>query len=88
MAKKKESAEVTYDEARNRQKVPVGLRLNAETHERIRNAVFWLGQGLTIAGIVEEATEKAIAELERQHNGGKPFKERTGEIAKSKNKGK
>lgn len=82
MAKKK--GEKTYDEARNRQKEPVGLRLEHDVIERLRNAVFWVGKGLTVNGVIEEATVKALEALESKHNGGRPFGQREGVIPKGR----
>lgn len=73
----------TYDERANRQKVPVGLRLDADTLERLRNAVWHLGQGLTVNGVVEAAALQAIEELEKR-NGGKPFPPRAGPVSKGR----
>jgi hypothetical protein len=82
MAKKKGAK--TYDEARNRQKEPVGLRLEHDVIERLRNAVYWIGKGLTVNGVIEEATAKALEELEARHNGGRPFAQRVGVIPKGR----
>jgi len=64
----------------NRTKVPVGMRLDPEVLERLRNAVFWIGQGKTVNGVIEEAAVAALEQLEKEHNGGKPFRERTGSV--------
>lgn len=79
----KKVAKDTYDARMNRQKVPVGLRLDAETLERLRNAVWHLGQGLTVNGVVEAAAVQALTELEKK-NGGKPFPAREGPVARGK----
>jgi len=53
-------------------KVPLSLRLDQDTIERLRNAVWHLGRGMTVTSVIEEAMEQAARELEKQ-NGGKPF---------------
>ena len=50
-------------------KIPVGIRLEEEVIERLKNAIWHLGQGLTITGVVEESLQQAIRQLEK-HNGG------------------
>jgi hypothetical protein len=72
----------TYDEKANRQKVPVGLRLDADVLERLRNAVWHLGQGLTVNGIIESAAGDALDGLEKKHNHGRPFPARKGPIGR------
>lgn len=63
-------------------KIPVGIRLDEELMERLHNAIWHLGQGLSITSVATQALERAVAELE-SHNGGKPFPRRRGELAKS-----
>lgn len=63
-------------------KIPVGIRMEEELIERLKNAIWHLGRGLTITSVVEEALRKALKELEA-HNGGKPFPPRRGELPKS-----
>lgn len=53
-------------------KVPVSIRIDEDVIERLRNAVWHLGRGLTVTSVVEDAVAKAIRDLEKQ-NGGKPF---------------
>lgn len=63
-------------------KIPVGIRVDEELMDRLKNAIWHLGQGLTITGVVTEALEQAIKELEIRNN-GKPFPPRQGRIPKS-----
>jgi hypothetical protein len=65
-----------------RTKVQVAVRLEPELLDRLRNAIWHLGKGLTVTGVIEQATEKAVNELESQ-NGGKPFPPRQGPIPKA-----
>ena len=58
----------------------VTFSLDAELVERMRNACFWIGQGYTPSRIAEESVAKAVAELEKKHNKGKPFKPRSGDL--------
>ena len=63
-------------------KIPVGIRVESELIERLKNAVWHLGRGLTITSVITKSLEESIRELEAQ-NGGKPFPPRSGRIAKS-----
>jgi hypothetical protein len=63
-------------------KIPVGIRVDYELMERLRNAIWHIGQGLTITSVTVEALEEAVAELETR-NGGKPFPTRQSKLAKS-----
>jgi hypothetical protein len=63
-------------------KIPVGIRVDSELMERLKNAIWHLGQGLTITSVVTKALEEAIAELEARNN-NKPFPMRQGRIPKS-----
>jgi hypothetical protein len=63
-------------------KIPVGIRVEEEQVERLKNAVWHLGKGLTITGVIVQAIEKRLMELETRNN-GKPFPQRRGRIAKS-----
>lgn len=63
-------------------KIPVGIRVEAALIERLKNAVWHLGQGLTITSVVTKSLEQSIRELEA-HNGGKPFPPRGGPVVKS-----
>lgn len=53
-------------------KVPVSIRIDEDLIERLRNAVWHLGRGLTVTSVVEDSVAKAIRDLEK-HNSGKPF---------------
>jgi len=63
-------------------KIPVGIRVEEELIERLKNAIWHLGKGLTITSVMVKALEQAIHDLEI-HNGGKPFPPRQSRIAKS-----
>ncbi len=56
------------------------VRPPEELAERLRNAVFFIGRGLTVNGVLVDALEKAVRDLERKHNGGEPFPARTGKL--------
>lgn len=64
-------------------KEPVNARVDAALLERARNAVWHLGRGRTLSGLVTEGLERVVAELEAAHNGGKPFPPRESELPKS-----
>jgi hypothetical protein len=63
-------------------KIPVGIRVEEELMERLHNAIWHIGHGLSVTSVVAEALERAVKKLESQ-NGGKPFPRRGGEVAKS-----
>ena len=63
-------------------KIPVGIRVDEEMMERLKNAIWHLGRGLTITSVLVKALEQCVKELEA-HNGGKPFPPRQGRLAKS-----
>jgi hypothetical protein len=63
-------------------KIPVGIRIDDELIERLKNAVWHLGRGLTITSVMVEALEEAVKKLEA-HNDGKPFPPRGGKLAKA-----
>jgi hypothetical protein len=50
--------------------------------ERLRNAIWHIGRGLTLSKVLHWALKKQLEELEAQ-NGGKPFPQRESEIPKS-----
>lgn len=50
--------------------------------ERLHNAIWHLGHGLSVTSVVAESLERAVKKLEEQ-NGGKPFPRRKGELPKS-----
>ncbi len=68
-------------------KVAVGIRIDESLMERLHNAIWHLGHGLSVTSVTTEALERAVAKLEKS-NGGKPFPRRGGEIAKSPLKSK
>jgi hypothetical protein len=63
-------------------RIPVCIRIDADLIERLRNAVWHLGRGLTITSVIEEAMLNAVEQLE-QHNNGKPFALRSTNLPKS-----
>jgi predicted DNA-binding protein len=63
-------------------RIPISIRVDADLIERLRNAVWHLGRGLTITAVIEEAVTKAVEELET-HNHGKPFPPRSSKLPKS-----
>jgi hypothetical protein len=63
-------------------KIPVGIRVEEELIERLKNAIWHIGKGLTITSVVVKALDECVKELEEQ-NGGKPFPPRQGKIAKA-----
>lgn len=69
----KRKGDKTFDEQRNRQKVPVGARLTPEALEQCRAAVWAVGQGWTVQRIIEEGVSLVLQQLQRDHNGGQPF---------------
>jgi hypothetical protein len=64
-------------------RLPLNIRCEADLVERLRNAVWHLGRGLTVTSMIEDAMLKAVQQLEQQHNGGKPFPPRGTRVAKS-----
>lgn len=68
-------------------KVPVSMRIEEDAVERLRNAVWHLGRGLTVTSVVEEAVVKALRDLEK-HNGGKPFPARKTPLPKAPRTGR
>ncbi len=63
-------------------KIPVGIRIDEALMERLHNAIWHLGHGLSITSVVTDGLEREVAKLEKV-NGGKPFPPRRGEISKS-----
>jgi len=63
-------------------KIPLSIRIEGALLERLRNAVWHLGHGLTITSVIEDAVTEAVQQLE-QHNSGKPFPPRTTQLPKS-----
>lgn len=55
------------------------VHLDEATLERAKNAAYWT-PGLTLARIASEGLAKAVADLEKKHNGGEPFPERAEEL--------
>ena len=63
-------------------KMAVGIRIDEELMERLHNAIWHLGHGLSVTSVAAEAIEREVKNLEKL-NGGKPFPRRRGELAKS-----
>jgi hypothetical protein len=66
-------------------KIPVSIRVDNDLMERLRNAVWHLGKGLTITSVIEDCVEQAVKELEKQ-NAGTPFPARGTKLPKSPKK--
>lgn len=49
------------------------IRLDAEVLDSLRDAVAFIGRGITVTGIVEDAVTKEVERLEKEHGG--PFPE-------------
>jgi hypothetical protein len=63
-------------------KLLIGIRIDEELMERLHNAIWHIGHGLSVASITNEALERELKKLEKL-NGGKPFPRRGGELPKS-----
>jgi hypothetical protein len=63
-------------------KIAVGIRMEEELMERLQNAIWHIGHGLTVTSVIAESLERAVKKLEGE-NGGKPFPRRGGELPKS-----
>lgn len=63
-------------------KIAIGIRMDEELIERLHNAIWHLGRGMSITSVATEALERELTKLEKL-NGGKPFPPRGGEIPKS-----
>lgn len=73
-----ESAENTLDasaELPTDRKVRFGANIPPSLKNRADNAAYWV-PGLTVSKLVEIALDREIRKLEREHNGGEPFRER------------
>jgi hypothetical protein len=82
--KKKQSANQTAE-------VPPGTevinaRVPTELAERIRNAIWWIGRGLSVSRLLAEASLEIAERLEREHNQGKAFPQRESELPHAKRK--
>jgi predicted DNA-binding protein len=45
----------------------ISVRLPADVVERLQAVCYWMGRGLTMTGIIEDATVKALEKLEAQY---------------------
>lgn len=59
---------------------PVTCRLDLELVEQVRDACWAVGKGYSLTGCIEAGLRHVLADMERQHNGGKPFAKREGEL--------
>lgn len=60
-----------------------GFWLKPELIDRARNAVVYLAghpEHLTLSGLVTQALEARLTDLERKHHKGKPFPKRVGQL--------
>jgi hypothetical protein len=64
-------------------KISSTFRLDEDLMERVRNAIWHIGQGLTITDLMEQGLEEVVKQLEKKHNKGKQFPARAGEVPKS-----
>jgi hypothetical protein len=64
-------------------KESVSIRLDTKKMDRLRNAIWHVGRGLTISALLEEAVDTISDRLEVEYNGGKPFPSRESELPKS-----
>lgn len=76
-----QSVEPVKQQTKAKKKERITIALTPEVIERLKNAVYW-SPGLTLSCVIEQATEKAILDLERKN--GKPFPERNGELKKGR----
>ncbi len=70
----------------NSMKRSMTIRVDDDLLERAKNAIWHVGQGLTITGLIEEGLLAVVRELEAKHNKGKQFAKRAAEIARSPKK--
>jgi hypothetical protein len=63
-------------------KIAVGIRMDEELMDRLQNAIWHIGHGLTVTSVIAESLERAVKKLEAE-NGGKRFPRRGGELPKS-----
>lgn len=61
-------------------KTPVSIRLPDDLLERVRNAIWHTGNRTTITDIAIDGLTEWVEAVEKQHNKGKPFPEREGEL--------
>lgn len=45
----------------------ISIRLPVDVLERLRAVSYWMGRGLTVTGIIEDATTRALEKLEAQY---------------------
>lgn len=67
-------------------KKATGAKVDEEVLERLRDCVFWIGQGLTMNQCIEDAIVAKCEALEKKHNEGKQFPRRTTELPRSNRK--
>jgi hypothetical protein len=59
------------------------IRVDDELLERAKNAVWHVGKGLTITGLLEQGLLATVQALEKKHNRGKAFARRGDELPHS-----
>ena len=75
---------MTDDRVQGQRKVSVVLKMDESLIERLRNAVWHVGRGLTMAGVMRSATLKALEELENDYSQDEPFPPRQGKLSVGK----
>jgi hypothetical protein len=59
------------------------IRVDDDLLERAKNAVWTVGRGLTLTGLIEEGLLAQVKAIEKKHNKGKPFGQRDEELPHS-----
>jgi hypothetical protein len=77
---KKKTDGPTQDERDGRKKKSVGVRMDEEFQERIRNLVYILPREYTFQKVVEDGVMREMERLEKEYNGGKPAPQRPSEL--------
>jgi len=67
-----------------RKKTQTGIRVDPDLLERVKDAIWHIGMGLTLTNVAESALLAEVQRLEKLHNGGKRFAPRTGPLPKGK----
>lgn len=58
---------------------PFSVKIPADLLDRARDAAYWV-PGVTLTGMIQEGLRAVIEQLQREHNGGKPFLARRGPV--------
>jgi hypothetical protein len=64
-------------------KQSISPKIDADLWERVHNALWHVGRGLTLTALVEAGLWDQVSKLEAEYNKGKPFPQRTGELPKA-----